>query len=692
MQFSEEEIGSILKQLWQERQPFILRMGLRRRLLNLASGTSDHQGTGTWLPDAWENSELVLRTLTGDVLNVLANYKSRIAGNEPQVVVPRLPVTGRKVSATAERKAAEQERFQSALWHANGGRIAQNKCAYSQSWGRAGWYLTLPRDASWGLPDRMYFQDPTDDEIAKWNLEQGDDSWGEAAESWLERRDAAKIERAVAGESLFTLEEFPPDQVLPRYQRSGKAGLSLKYGFTIEEMPIGDFKPGTDIAMSAAKLDPKFDGDIERYGLYKNKEGKIAGGIPQGGEVGANLGSSWTLARFVTPDEIYYFVCESPQMGNGKIVHFDRHDAGICPLVPVPAKVTDQMAPGAEFESPMESIFAQTPLINQLETLLSNVATWNALGRFYIIQPDNLPLTDDDGNLVVLSQEELVGGQAGKTYATMGEIRQIEIKADFLQSLLAMYLARYDAQKPSGVTEGEAGASAAAWQVSQLLEESEELLREPVDHHAEAVTTIHQIWGRWLRQLGDSVYLNPAPHHRQSRDEVRGLIEFHPDDFTMAFRVQQATQSSQQRVIQRQVGLELLQAGRIDEYQFYEEYDLNPDPENAIILAWAQRATDIIMLGPNDQVAPGSLLSDLVAAARGAVDSILMTTSQNFAIATAEAIAARAGERVAAQDQIAQESTADAAGRGNVAETVGQRSPGAGMGLDIPSTPAARAP
>ncbi len=696
MQYTADRIGEILKNLYEERQPYLNRMRGRRHLMNLESGIKPSTDTGTWLPEAWDQSELVIRTITGDVNNVLTNYKSRIAGNEPQVIVPRLSLARGEVSRTAEKKAAEQERLMSALWHAAGGRVAQTKAAYSQSWGRTGWYLTLPRDSSWGLPDRMYFQDPSDEELEKWSLEEGDDGWVETAESWLERRNSARIENAIAGESLFTLEEFPTDMVLPRYQRSGTAKRILKYGFTIEEMPVEDFAEGSDVAKSAARLDKSFDGDIEKYALVKNKEGRIVGGTAEGGPEGSQppvAGTNWTLARFITPDEVYWYVCESPATGDGHIVYYDRHDAGICPLIPVPAKITDQMAPGAEFDSPMESIFASTPLINQLETILSNVATWNGLGRFYIVQPDGLPLTDDEGKLVTMTQEDLIGGQAGKTYVTMGEIQQITIDATFLQSLLAMYLQRYDAQKPSEVSEGIAGASAAAWQVNQLLEASDELLREPVENHADAVTQIHQIWVRWMRMLDDEeIYMDPAPRHRETRGETEGLISFKTGDLTRAFRVKQATMSSQQLVILKQLGLEQLQAGRIDEIEFYENYALEADPIEAMIRAWAQRATDIIMLGPNEQVAPNSLLSDLTLAARGRIDAMLFAQSQNYVLATAEGIAARAGERVAAEEQIAQESTADAAGKANLTEATGQRVPGSGMGINMPSTPAARAP
>jgi nucleotide-binding universal stress UspA family protein len=701
MQFNEQQIGELLDELWQERQPLFERLRGRRLLTNLASNQTDDNVTGTWLPPPYDESTIVLKSLIGDVSDVLDNYTARLAGNEPQVAVIPVPVPGREnISERVEKNAAEQERVLSAMWNKVGGRAAQRKAAYSQSWGRVGWYLTLPRDASWGLPDRLYFEDLTDDEIEEMhrkgtiNPEPEDDGrFQESAETWFARRKQAAQDNALNADSLFTLEEFPPDMVLPRYDLSGTAHHTLKYGFVVAEVPATDFTPGKPLARAAARLAGKTtDKDIERYGIYINSEGAMAGGIPAGGTEGDFDNSrKWTLARFVTRDEIYYYVTESPQTRAGQIVFYEQHGAGMCPLIPVPAKLTDSMSPGAEFSSPMESIFAQTPLINQIETVLSNVATWNALGRWYIVQPTGFPLLDDDGNLITLTQEDLIGGDPARTQVSMGEIKQLTIDANFLQSLLAMYLDRYDQSKPSPITEGVAGAAAAAWQVRQLLEQSTEVLNEPVDNHAEAVKQIMLIWIRWLRMIDTPIYAFSAPGRRRTDQSARGLIEFDPENLTTSIVVDQSVQSAQQRVVLKQAALEELQAGRIDEFTYYEQ-TLHPDPEDAIIRAWAQRAVDIVMIGNTEQVDPDAVLHDIVRAVRGRVTVELLNRSPNFALAQAEQMAQLAALAAQPQLQATQESTADAAGRGNVAETVGAREPAIGMGIDIPSTPAARAP
>ena len=134
------------------------------------------------------------------------------------------------------------------------------------------------------------------------------------------------------------------------------------------------------------------------------------------------------------------------------------------------------------------------------------------------------------------------------------------------------------------MTEGQAGATAAAWQVRQLLESSGELLEQAVSNHAEAVKQVQLLWIRWMRMLDERVYAFAAPGSRKNARSVRGLIEFDPADLVESIRVEQSSQSAQQRVVLRQAGIELLQAGRIDEHEFYEHYDLAEDPEHRTVL------------------------------------------------------------------------------------------------------------
>ncbi len=699
MEWTAEQIGSALRELHREYAPHLMRMRVRRMLLELADDAKHDDRTGTHLPKPYDKSRLILKTLIGDAQDVVQNYTARVSANEPQTSVVPVALGRSSVAKRVEERAAEQERLLMSQWAAVHGRLAQRQAAWSQAWGRAGWYLTLPRDASWGLPDRRYFEDLTDDEVAQMRErgevvstsdEDGVATLVESAESWLERRRAAAQARAISGRSLFTLEEFGPDMVLPRYDRDGTAARSLKYGFVIEEVPASDFRPGTELAKAAAQQAGVAEEDVERFGLYLGKDGKIAGGVTRGGEPGSQSGvaEKWTLARFLTRDEVYYFVTQNPESGSGEIIWHDTHGGGQVPLIPVPGMYTDSSAPGAEFASLMESVFALTPIINQIETLLSNVATWNALGRFVIEDPSGQLFADDSGDPLIMSTEDMVGLDPQDVSVVKGHIRQLTIDAGMLFQLLDFYSHRLDRSKPAPVTEGQSAATAAAWQVRQLLESSGELLEQAVSNHAEAVKQVQLLWVRWMRMLDEPIYAFAAPGHRRDGRSVRGLIEFEPSDLVESIRVEQSSQSAQQRVVLRQAGIELLQAGRIDEHEFYEHYDLAEDPEEAIVRAWAQRAVDIVMLGNTSGVDEDSVLADIVNAVRGRLTMELLERSPNFALAQAEGMAAAADQAAAAAAAgPPQPSTSGMAADGNVAAAMGVREPGFGMPLDLPGNP-----
>ena len=748
-QWSEEQIGSALRELWHEYGPHLTRMRVRRMLLELADDAKHDDRTGTHLPKPYDKSKLILKTLIGDAQDVVQNYTARLSANEPQTSVIPVALSRSRVARRVEERAAEQERLLMSQWQSVHGRLAQRQAAWSQAWGRAGWYLTLPRDAAWGLPDREYFEDLTDDEIQAMrrtgaivpveadDTTEGDTSattYAESGESWLERRRAAAEARAISGRALFTLEEFGPDMVLPRYDRDGTAARSLKYGFVIEEVPASDFRPGTDLARAAARQAGVSEDDVERYGLYLGKDGKIAGGVTRGGEPGSQRGRErWTLARFLTRHEVYYYVAETPEAGGGTVIWHDIHGGGQVPLIPVPGMYTDSSAPGAEFASLMESVFALTPIINQIETLLSNVATWDALGRFVIEDPGGQLFADDSGEPLIMSTEDMVGLDPQDVNIVKGRVRQLTIDAGLLFQLLDFYSSRLDRSKPAPVTEGQAAATAAAWQVRQLLESSGELLEQAVSNHAEAVKQVQLLWIRWMRMLDEPIYAFAAPDHRKNDRSVRGLIEFDPTDLVESIRVEQSTQSAQQRVVLRQAGIELLQAGRIDEHEFYEHYDLAEDPEEAVVRAWAQRAVDIVMLGNTSGVDPDSVLADVVKAVRGRITMELLDRSPNFALAQAEQMAAQAAQAAGPVGPVPAgpgaagplgggvpgglgallgglggvpggpipggagggpplPSTASVAAAGNIAAALGIVEPGLGMPINLPGTPLSGAP
>ena len=517
-QWSEEQIGSALRELWHEYGPHHTRMRVRRMLLELADDAKHDDRTGTHLPKPYDKSKLILKTLIGDAQDVVQNYTARLSANEPQTSVIPVALSRSRVARRVEERAAEQERLLMSQWQSVHGRLAQRQAGVSED-------------------------------------------------------------------------------------------------------------------------------DVERYRLYLGKDGKIAGGVTRGGEPGSQRGRErWTLARFLTRDEVYYYVTETPEAGGGTVIWHDIHGGGQVPLIPVPGMYTDSSAPGAEFASLMESVFALTPIINQIETLLSNVATWDALGRFVIEDPGGQLFADDSGEPLIMSTEDMVGLDPQDVNIVKGRVRQLTIDAGLLFQLLDFYSSRLDRSKPAPVTEGQAAATAAAWQVRQLLESSGELLEQAVSNHAEAVKQVQLLWIRWMRMLDEPIYAFAAPDHRKNDRSVRGLIEFDPTDLVESIRVEQSTQSAQQRVVLRQAGIELLQAGRIDEHEFYEHYDLAEDPEEAVVRAWAQRAVDIVMLGTTSGVDPDSVLADVVKAVRGRITMELLDRSPNFALAQAEQMAAQAAQ------------------------------------------------
>ena len=250
---TEKDISAAVEQLEMDFQPYNDQMRTRRALIERFQGATNIPGTGTAVPAPYDESSLIIKHLDGRIVEGVQHYAARIAANTPQPVVPRI-ATSKRVAQNVEKTAAEQERLLSALWVAAGGPSKQYQIAWSQSWARAGWYLTLPRDASWGLPDRSYFDDLDDATLEKMRADEylspePDEAgrWMESGASWVERRRKAAEDNAIAGKTLFTLEALSGDMVRHRSDRGG-----LKYAYVIEEVPASDFAPGSDMMIDIA--------------------------------------------------------------------------------------------------------------------------------------------------------------------------------------------------------------------------------------------------------------------------------------------------------------------------------------------------------------------------------------------------------------------------------------------------------
>jgi len=585
--------------------------------------------------------------------------------------------------------AADEENLLKAMWESCKGRELQTQIGWSQAWGRVGWYFTLPRAAAWGVPERQYFEDLSDDEIEQLRkegkiTEVDDGKYAESSDSWFERIREHYADSAVSGESMFMLRAYPPDMVYPRFDDDG----NLKYGVIMMEMPESECQPGSDLMTRAGK----YAGveDPSKYGVWV-KDGKVVSGMVQGGEPHSQDNSRLSLAIFVTPNEVYYFASASPTMfTGGKLLWCGWHGGGMTPLVPVPAYLTDSRKPGAEFSSPCEPVFAMQPLLNQVETLLSNVAAYNAIPRWVI--------EDEDGNIISdpeTGQPKMVDKDANTpgldpSEATVvgGRLRQLTVDANTLVDLLRFYSAEMEKARPSPIMQGAAGTSGPAWNLRQQIEQINETLREPAENHAMAMKTIFRLWIRWMRMLNRPVVYFLAPGQRKNKFTERALIEINPEDLTEAIIVEQDSQSASDRIVLDQVGIEKLEKGLIDRETYYERYAKEEDPQDMILRADLAKVVQAVMYGDNNQIQPGSLMADVVDAVRGRLTWELMRRSPNFALAQAEAMTAEQ-QMMSKQQLPGGGMTAPSVPEtgGNIAETQGLRQPGIGMPMDLQGSP-----
>jgi hypothetical protein len=134
----------------------------RRLLVSRSQGAQDANLTGTRIVSPFDKTSLALRTMIAEPAMGVQYYKSRITANRPEVKV--IPYTARAdVSVTISRRAAEQERVDAELLDAAGLKEVQEQCGYGMTLGGVAYLLVLPREEDWGLPERLYYTDLTDE-------------------------------------------------------------------------------------------------------------------------------------------------------------------------------------------------------------------------------------------------------------------------------------------------------------------------------------------------------------------------------------------------------------------------------------------------------------------------------------------------------------------------------------------------
>jgi hypothetical protein len=295
---------------------------------------------------------------------------------------------------------------------------------------------------------------------------------------------------------------------------------------------------------------------------------------------------------------------------------------------------------------------------------------------------------------------EVPGLDPNEAAAYPGTLKQLTINTASIEKMLEFYFQQLEKMMPSPITSGVAGASAAAWQVRELIQQSQETLRQPVDNHAQAVKQIILMWHDWMRDLDVPIYFFAAPGYRKNRRDFRSLIEFDPKNLSDSIVVVQELDTPGERTIRVQQGIELLKAGLIDYQKFFEEYDKTEDSRQAVIDMYVQQVVTYVMSGilppganPNPQAGGVEPIIKVVAdSVRGAVNYALLEESPNYAIATAEQMAAQAAQQAQAMGQQRPSEAGEAAqfgqgggpgGGANVAYSQGVVQPGMGMAPDL---------
>lgn len=655
-----KEVLALVDRAWRAHAETALRMKMRRLLINQQNAVAGDNALGTTLPAPFNRTSLAIKAMIGEPSKAAQHYASRIAANRPDIEV--IPLTAKRdISQTVSRQAGEQERLDAQLWSENGGRDAQWKMGWAMSVTAVGYYLTLPRDAAFGLPDRVYHQDKTDADIAALirdgvvtkakmpHPKTGQLVYAEKGDVWAARRKDKM--RAQAGTSLFTLEAFPRDMVIREKDVDG-----IRWAAVIEEIPSTALRPGSPLAISAARADAVPEDDVGLYGLMRGEKNEIIGGIARGGPVNsdrANAADLFTMIRYFDREEQVICVAARGSVEGGREVYRGKHGCTIngvasCPVEEVPFMLTDVDVPGQEFSTPLQQVFGYVPQINSIMTILSNGAYFNGIPRWVIELQNGTTLRDEDGEPKTITQSDLVPGMSPQeATAWPGTVKQLLIDTKSLEALLAIYFERLEASMPPAVAQGDAGSSGpdTAWGTRQLIQQAQQNLMQPVDNHAQAVKRILQRWHGWLRDLDMPVYFFAAPGHRKDRRSLRGLIEFDPADITDSIAVTQSLDTPAEATVLLQQGIELRQGGYIDDYEFYDRYAREQDARQAIVRKYVQQVVDHVMGGV--PAPPGSVIQMVADGVRGQLHYALLAQSANYSLNNARMQAAQANQQMA---------------------------------------------
>ena len=693
MRLDDQQVASLVQRLLRDNQVRDESLRLRRALVFRRQDDQPAASLGIHVPAPFDESRLILKSMSGRLSDAAQFIAATVSLNPPLIQVNTVSTTDSTISTHLQRKKTAQEHALNGIYYDAQRRARvnlQQKIAWGQAVDGVAWYISYPREAGFGLPDRAFYDDLSDEEVATL-VASGDaildpldveDKPKESADLWFaHRKEAAKV-NALDGKTLFKVEVKPAASVYVDWDGDAIATAAI-----IEEVPTSRFERGGDMArMTAAYLD---DTDFHD-GILLNADGQIVAGIPEGtnssdGDFNHNR---FTFVRLFFRDEIYYFASGIGNVGGGKILWASKHNMREVPFYPAYGTVTNSVRPEERFLALLDGEFAYTPLINQAATFISSAAAFDAFPRFVIetregLVPDpenpSMPMVVERGGPLGLDPEEvaIVHG---------GTVKQLRVEdTGLLLNMLEFFLAQESAILPSEAETGSGGTSGPAWGTRLKQQAATKQYKPAVESNAAAVAAMAGMQSRTLRLLGETVGFLSAPAHRGTKKGIRFLIEVNTKDFTDDLRVMQSPNTLEEQITLRQVGISQRQAGVIDDMRMVEDYFGEPDALDYVLDMYVQRVVDATLLGPNEMIPPGSLLFEISQAARGHAVQTLIDLSPQFALAAAEMAVANSGGHQGSDDF-------NRGLGGPVNEAAGVRGPSVGMGANQNQLPAAPGP
>ena len=642
MTWNAAELGKLIQDLYQRHSARDKKNLLRNALL-YRDPDARPQDVGTYIPPPYHKSTLIIKTMTGALVRTAQQWQAQIAGNEPRVNVSPTVRSDRDVSKKKSRDAIIQERFHNGTWHLADGSTLQEHVAWAQSSIGAGWYVTYEHEAGFGLPDRKYYNL---DELSQEEIEggmaadgtrltespvlspgSGEFSYAEHPDLYTARARTAMEDRAVNGRGLFAL-EYQPDSTV--YADRDKQGW--KFVAIIERVDAIHY--GTQGEMSKVAAAWRGDENLATKGVFSDAGGAIAGGISRGSPAqqtsqsatGNTYSEQYLQCRVWTRNETYVYVCRDYALHSGTIVWASQHDYGEPPCYPAPFTDTGDESPERRWLPGLEAAFSIVPGYNQVGTLLSQHATFNAIPRFVLYMPDGSFYTDPvTGEIPVMGTDSTVGldPRMMEVVRGGGQIKQLVLEgAGELLNLMSHYANQLADSLPSEAAQGTGGTSGPAWTTTLLQEAQRTSLTPAVKHHAKAIEKVARLQARVVKQRGVPVFVLAAPG--KTKSGTRALVNIDPEKISLNITVSQSPNNQQEQLVLLQMGEQLLHAQPmplITLRDFFEFYQGAEDPDQSERSAWMQLMIEYAV-GLRPDLGEG-MLAEILDLARGRLPTLL---------------------------------------------------------------------